>query len=226
MFGVHSNSKVQNIGFTGGYKPQYFIVAGDEGKFLQAVERKPEGSVVVTLDGEQGAGKTTTIYKFMHAFALPGNKCLFISGEEHPRSSLALEKVDKYLTKDSIKNIDAISDLDNINELYELINCYEVIFIDSWQKLIRMVGNLRLDEDLRKRFNGKVFVIIFQQTTTGRTKGGAEIVFDGDIITKMVKMPSFKDNYAYFDKNRYTKVPIENLRYNILSGKVFNPNEK
>ena len=69
-----------------------------------------------------------------------------------------------------------------------------------------------------------MFVVIFQQTTTGRTKGGAEVVFDGDIIIKMVKEASFNENYAYFDKNRYTLEPLENLRYNIASGKVYNPN--
>ena len=70
-----------------------------------------------------------------------------------------------------------------------------------------------------------MFVVIFQQTTTGRTKGGAEVVFDGDIIIKMVKCDSFSDNYAYFDKNRYTKVPIETIRYNIANGTVYNPQE-
>ena len=60
-------------------------------------------------------------------------------------------------------------------------------------------------------------------TLTGRTKGGSEVVFDGDIIIKMVKEGSFADNYAYFDKNRYTKVPIETVRYNIATGTCFNP---
>jgi hypothetical protein len=67
--------------------------------------------------------------------------------------------------------------------------------------------------------------VIFQQTTTGRTKGGSEVVFDGDIIIKMVKEKSFEDNYAYFDKNRYTKVPIETIRYNIATGTVYNPQQ-
>jgi antirestriction protein ArdC len=222
---LSKNPKVQKIGASNNHKSEYFKVSGEEGKFLQAVERKPVHSVVITMDGQQGAGKTTTLYKFMEAFANPGNKCLFISGEEHPCSDLAKEKVKKYLSPRAEQNIDSIGEVESQEELYNLIDPYEIIFIDSWQKLQRMVGNIRLDEDLRKRFHGKVFVIIFQQTTTGRTKGGAEIVFDGDIIIKMIKEAKFSDNYAYFDKNRYTKVPIETIRYNIASGKIYNPEQ-
>ncbi|QEE49598.1 DUF1738 domain-containing protein [Flavobacterium alkalisoli] len=220
------NPRVKNIGAAANEVPaQFFTVAGEVGKFLQAVERKPEHSVVITMDGEQGAGKTTTLYKFMNAFATPGNRCLFISGEEHPNSSLAKEKVEKYLSGQAQANIDTVGDVEDKQDLYDLVKDYEIIFIDSWQKLLRMVGTIHLDEDLRKRFNGKVFVIIFQQTTTGRTKGGSEVVFDGDIIIKMVKEASFADNYAFFDKNRYTKVPIETIRYNIATGTVYNPLE-
>ncbi|MFC7774096.1 zincin-like metallopeptidase domain-containing protein [Flavobacterium sp. GCM10027622] len=222
---ISTNPKVQKIGASNNHKSEYFKVSGEEGKFLQAVERKPIHSVVITMDGQQGAGKTTTLYKFMNSFAEPGNKCLFISGEEHPSSDLAKDKVKKYLSNSAQQNIDSIGELESQEELYKLISPYEIIFIDSWQKLQRMVGNIRLDEDLRKRFNGKVFVIIFQQTTTGRTKGGAEVVFDGDIIIKMIKEAKFSENYAYFDKNRYTKVPIETIRYNIASGKNYNPEQ-
>jgi antirestriction protein ArdC len=220
---LSKNPRVQKIGASNNQKSEYFKVSGEEGKFLQAVEKKPVHSVVITMDGQQGAGKTTTLYKFMEAFAASGNKCLFISGEEHPSSDLAKEKVNKYLSKQAQQNIETIDEVESQEELYKLIDPYEIIFIDSWQKLQRMIGNIRLDEDLRKKFNGKVFVIIFQQTTTGRTKGGAEVVFDGDIIIKMIKEAKFVDNYAYFDKNRYTKVPIETIRYNIASGKIYDP---
>jgi antirestriction protein ArdC len=205
---------------------EFYSVGGEVGRFLQQVERKPVHSVVITLDGEQGAGKTTTLYKFIDAFASEGNKCLFISGEEHPDSFLAKDKQEKYISKEALPNISTTGEVKSIEELYEIIDPFEIVFIDSWQKLLRMIGNIRLDEDLRKRFNGKVFVVIFQQTTTGRTKGGAEVVFDGDIIIKMVKEPNFSENYAFFDKNRYTLIPLETIRYNIANGTIYNPEEK
>lgn len=232
LFGVKKvtpkkSSKIQKIGLAGNnQESEFFSVSGEVGKFLQQVERKPFESVVITMDGEQGAGKTTTLYKFMDSFAVTGNKCLFLSLEEHPASSLAKDKVSKYLSSQSQDNIDTVGEVESVQELYDFIADYDIIFIDSWQKLLRMVGSIRLDEDLRKKFNGKVFVVIFQQTTTGRTKGGAEVVFDGDIIIKMVKEKSFAENYAYFDKNRYTLIPIENIRYNIASGTCYNPNEQ
>jgi antirestriction protein ArdC len=222
---VSDNPKVKKIGSSSNSSSEFFTVAGEVGEFLQQVEKKPVESVVITLDGSQGAGKTTTVYKFMDAFAAPGNKCLFISAEEHPESHLAIDKANKLLSDKAKQNIDIIGEVSNVEELYKVVAPYDIVFVDSWQKLQRMVGNIRLDEDLRKKFNGKVFVVIFQQTTTGRTKGGAEVVFDGDIIIKMVKCDSFADNYAYFDKNRYTKVPIETIRYNIANGIVYNPQE-
>lgn len=45
----------------------------------------------------------------------------------------------------------------------------------------------------------------------------------GDMLMKMTKEPRFADNYAYWDKNRYTKVPLETLRFNIAGGYVYNP---
>ena len=79
---------------------------------------------------------------------------------------------------------------------------------------------------MRQKFNGKVFFVIFQQTTEGRTKGGAEIVFDADTVIKMVKEKSFVDNYAYFDKHRYTEIPIENIKYMIGEGKTVIDNQE
>ncbi|MXN90142.1 DUF1738 domain-containing protein [Flavobacterium sp. Sd200] len=221
---VSKDPRIQKIGGGNNKPSEFYTVQGEVGKFLQRVERKPVQSVVITMDGEQGAGKTTTLYHFIEAFAAPGNKCLYISGEEHPDSTLATDKKEKYLSEAGNDNLDTIPEVTGPEDLYNLVKDYDVVFIDSWQKLVRMnCKGLRLDEDLRKRFNGKVFVIIFQQTTDGRTKGGAEVVFDGDIIIKMVKEARFSDNYAYFDKNRYTQVPLETIRYNIASGTCYNP---
>lgn len=224
---ISTNNKVKSINDIGQQESEFYTVNGEVGKFLQAVERKPYHSVVITLDGPQGAGKTTTLYNFMNAFAIAGNKSIFLSLEEHPESALAIEKRDKYLPDDAARrNISILGEVASKEELYEFIKDFDIIFLDSWQKLLRAIGNIHLDEDLRKKFHGKVFVVIFQQTTTGRTKGGAEVVFDGDIIIKMQKEASFTDNYAYFDKHRYTKIPVENIQYNIAGAYTYNPNQK
>ena len=223
---IHASSKIQKIGTSNNQQSEFFEVDGEVGKFLQQVEKKSVGSVVVTIDGEQGAGKTTMLYQYMQSFAVKGNKSLFLSLEEEPTSHLATSKAEKYITPQAKEFLDTVGEVENVAELYSFIEPYDIIFIDSWQKLQRMVGNIRLDEDLRKKFDGKAFIVIFQQTTTGRTKGGAEVVFDGDIIIKMKKEGSFEFNYAFFDKNRYTLVPIETIRYNIANQKCFNPEER
>lgn len=99
--------------------------------------------------------------------------------------------------------------------MHKWIEAHDVIVIDSWQKLIKQVGRIDFDEDLRKRHNGKIFVVIFQQTTTGRAKGGSDKVFDGDIIVLGHKGDNFRENYLYFDKNRYTRVDLDKIKYNI-----------
>ena len=200
-------------------KPAEFIsIEGETGKFLQRIERKPKGSVVITLDGPQGAGKTTVLYKFLNDFARSGNRCLLAPMEEHPDSLLATEKRDRYLSKKAQAYIDDVAGFDSYQEFTDVVKHYDVIFLDSWQKLLDQVGPLDLDKDVRNAFDGKIFVIIFQQTTTGRTRGGAKIVFDGDVIIKMEKANRFQDNYAYFDKHRYTTVPIDHIRYMVMEG--------
>lgn len=206
-------------------KAPLFNFPGETGKFFQAIERKPVESVVIGIDTAQGTGKTTSLYKCMNDFANGGNKCLFASLEEHPTSNLATSKRDKFLDPQAQNNIDTVAEFDNYEDFCNIVAGYDGIFIDSWQKLIKMMRAIHLDEDIRKAFNGKVFFIIFQQTTTGRAKGGAEIVFDCDIVTKGYKGASFSENYLFFDKNRYTEIPLENLKYMIEDGKTIIENE-
>lgn len=206
-------------------KAPLFNIPGETGKFFQAIERKPVGSVVIAIDTEQGTGKTTSLYKFMNDFAEGGNSCLFASLEEHPQSNLATSKRDKFLSQQAQNNIDTVYEFDDYNDFCNIVEGYDGIFVDSWPKLLNMMRGIHLDQDIRMKFDSKVFFIIFQQTTTGRTKGGAEIVFDCDVVTKGFKSTSFSENYLFFDKNRYTEIPLEHLKYMIAEGKTIIENE-
>ncbi|RRO19689.1 zincin-like metallopeptidase domain-containing protein [Flavobacteriaceae bacterium 14752] len=215
---VTKNSKIQNgASLNNDVEPEFWEIGGETGKFLQRVEKKPTHSIAITLDGDKGSGKTTTIYKFMNDFSKAG-KTLCATLEISPDSILTTEKKEQYIDDPGL--VDFIGDFDNKQEFYEIIQDYDFIFIDSWQKLLEMIGFINFDIDLRKKFDGKVFVVVFQQTTNGKTRGGAKIGFDGDIIIKVTKEKVFTDNFAWFDKHRYTLVDTSDIRYNVASGKV------
>jgi len=214
------DSRIKKLSDKSNEPIDFYNVAGETGKFLQLVERKSKESVAITLDGPQGAGKTTTMWKMMNDFASGGNEVLFFSLEEHPDSYLVEDKKNQYINDANLDLINMVGDVNDQTDFYSLVKQFDIIFIDSWQKLIEMVGKIKFDKDMRKHFDGKVFVVIFQQTVQGKTKGGADISFDGDIIIKLHKDESgdFSKNYAYYDKHRYTKKDINQLKYMIAAG--------
>lgn len=205
-------------------KSQLWKIPGATGKFLQDIERKPVESVAIVLSTPAGTGKTTSAYKWMNDFA-QNDPTLFLSLEEHPQSNLFMDKRDKYIDSNAQRRINAVGSIPDLETMHKWIAAHDVIVIDSWQKLVKQVGKIDFDEDLRKRHNGKVFIVIFQQTTTGRAKGGSDKVFDGDIIVMGHKGDRFTDNYLYFEKNRYTRVDLDKIHYNIADHKTYDPTE-
>ena len=65
-----------------------------------------------------------------------------------------------------------------------------------------------LDHDLRKKYNGKLFLIIYQLTEDSK-----ELEFDGDIILLIHVSADYRENYIYPKKNRYNAIPATQLRY-------------
>lgn len=219
---IEHDTKAKGLRYKGPINP-LFNVKGATGAFLGRLERKPQGSIIITLDAKQGAGKTTACWKFMNDVAGSGYKVLFASLEEHPSSNLFQEKIDNYIDP---QNVDAISVLDGFDDYEEFkkeVELADFIFIDSWQKLEKMLPKIDMDADIRNAFNGKVFPIVFQQTTTGRTKGGADKVFDADVVIKGYPGDSFDQNYFIAEKNRYTNGDIQKIAYNVANHYVYDP---
>lgn len=178
-----------------------FQVDGDIGKFLGPVERKPKESVVMTIDADHGAGKTTFLYQLMNATA-KRYPTAFFTLEEHKDSSLFERKRDEYIDPAVQQNIVPISsdDFEGMAQLQDIARYFDVIVIDSSKKL----PPFELDTDLRKAFDGKLIIIIYQRNQDGTMKGGSDAQFDGDMICKLVKHEgNFNKNYAYWNKNRY-----------------------
>lgn len=191
-----------------------FLVADEQmSLFLGALEKKTKDSLVITLTGKQGSGKTRFAFQFMNALA-QRYRVGHASIEEHPESVLYEEKAYQYLNDTALEHITA-QDVRSLAELDTMIRTNEVIVIDSFQKMRELAPNFEIDKDLRKKYDGKLFLVIFQQTADGKMRGGSKSQFDGDIILFTETFPDYRENYVYPDKNRYNKRPATELQYSI-----------
>ena len=196
-----------------------FLVADEQmSLFLGALEKKTKDSLVITLTGKQGSGKTRFAFQFMNALA-QHYRVGHASIEEHPESVLYEEKAYQYLNDTALEHITA-QDVRSLAELDTMIRTNEVIVIDSFQKMRELAPNFEVDKDLRKKYDGKLFLVIFQQTADGKMRGGSKSQFDGDIILFTETFPDYRENYVYPDKNRYNKRPATELQYSIYEQRM------
>ena len=191
-----------------------FIIAEPQMQaFLGDVERKSTGSTAITITGGAGSGKTRFAFQFINALA-QNYKVGHASLEEQPDSKLYFDKVQQYLDETAQANVEA-PEIENMQDLQALIERNDVIVIDSFTKIREWDRNFLLDRDLRKKYKGKLFLIIFQQTVAGNMRGGTTSEFDGDIILYTQVFPDYRENYIYPSKNRYNSTPREQLRYSV-----------
>ena len=196
-----------------------FLVADEQmSLFLGALEKKTKDSLVITLTGKQGSGKTRFAFQFMNALA-QRYRVGHASIEEHPESVLYEEKAYQYLNDTALEHITA-QDVRSLAELDTMIRTNEVIVIDSFQKMRELAPHFEIDKDLRKKYDGKLFLVIFQQTADGKMRGGSKSQFDGDIILFTETFPDYRENYVYPDKNRYNKRPTTELQYSIYEQRM------
>ena len=196
-----------------------FLVADEQmSLFLGSLEKKTKDSLVITLTGKQGSGKTRFAFQFMNALA-QRYRVGHASIEEHPESLLYEEKAYQYLNDTALEHITA-QDVRSLEELDAMIRSNEVIVVDSFQKLRELAPNFEVDKDLRKKYDGKLFLVIFQQTANGKMRGGSKSQYDGDIILFTETFPDYRENYVYPDKNRYNKRPATELQYSIYEKRM------
>ena len=196
-----------------------FLVADEQmSLFLGDLEKKTQDSLVITLTGKQGSGKTRFAFQFMNALA-QRYRVGHASIEEHPESVLYEEKAYQYLNDTALEHITA-QDVRSLAELDTMIHTNEVIVIDSFQKMRELAPHFEIDKDLRKKYDGKLFLVIFQQTADGKMRGGSKSQFDGDIILFTETFPDYRENYVYPDKNRYNKRPATELQYSIYEQRM------
>lgn len=196
-----------------------FLVADEQmSLFLGSLEKKTKDSLVITLTGKQGSGKTRFAFQFMNALA-QRYRVGHASIEEHPESVLYEEKAYQYLNDTALEHITA-QDVRSLEELDTMIRTNEVIVIDSFQKMRELAPNFEVDKDLRKKYDSKLFLVIFQQTADGKMRGGSKSQYDGDIILFTETFPDYRENYVFPDKNRYNKRPATELQYSIYEKRM------
>ncbi|OXG00021.1 antirestriction protein ArdC [Flavobacterium araucananum] len=218
MVNVNKNSLAYKMANKPSKVDLFKIENTDISEFLGNIEQKEKESVVITLTGGQGSMKTRMCFQFMNALA-QNYKTGHASIEEHPESSLYYNKAAEYLNAKALQNIEA-PEIKSVSDLEKLINNNDVIVIDSFSKMQEMHKGFEVDKDLRKKYDGKLFIIIFQQTSDGKMRGGSKSQFDGDVILFTEKMSNYKENYIWADKNRYQDKPLDELKFNIFNKKL------
>lgn len=193
----------------------YKIGNPDIAKFLGEVEIKEKESVGISITAPQGAGKTRFAFQLIDAFA-EDYKVGHASMEEHPDSSLYTSKAEEYIRPENFVNIDA-PDINSMADIHKLILNNDVIVIDSFEKLREIDKNIQVDQDFRKKYDGKLFIFIFQLTSDGKMRGGSKSQFDVDIVLETEKFEDYRENYIYPNKNRYNSIPTSDLKFSIYN---------
>lgn len=192
-----------------------FRLPGDLGKLLGDLERF---ELAITLEGDQGGGKTRFGYQLADAFAGLGNQIAVFSLEIGKRSDLIRRMREDYIDPANHSKIFITDQLpDDFDTIRKAAQQFDVVIIDSWNKL--NVHSSQFDK-LRKDFPNTIFIVIFQRTTQGTIRGGTAPLFDAGINLEVVKVDdTFQNNYAIATKNRYGET---GLQYNIHSGQIMN----
>lgn len=187
-----------------------FRLYGDIGKLLGDLE---QFELAITLEGDQGGGKTRFGYQLADAFANLGNRIAVFSLEIGKRSDLIRRMREEYVKPINQNKIFITDQLpDGFETIRKAAHDFDVVIIDSWNKL--NVHSSQFDK-LRKDFPDTIFIVIFQRTTQGTIRGGTAPLFDAGINLEVVKVDdTFRNNYAVATKNRYGET---GLQYNIHS---------
>jgi len=117
--------------------------------------------------------KTRMAFQFMNAMA-QNHKVGHASIEEHPESNLYFDKAEQYLNGKALNHIEA-PEIRSLQDLEQLISKNDVIVIDSFTKMQEMYKGFEVDKDLRKKYNGKLFLVIFNKPPMAKCEAEAKV---------------------------------------------------
>ncbi|WP_299221260.1 antirestriction protein [uncultured Aquimarina sp.] len=190
-----------------------FRLPGAMGELLGDLEKF---ELAITIEGDQGGGKTRFTYQLADAFAEIGNNVAIFTLEIGGKSDLINRMKDEYLSPQNRNRISRADQLPNgYSTITSAVGTFDVIIIDSWNK----TGLPSQDFDrLRKQYPDTIFIVIFQRTTQKTIRGGTAPLYDAGINIEVIKVDdSFRNNYAVTTKNRYG---ITGIKYNISTKEI------
>ncbi|AXT51351.1 antirestriction protein [Aquimarina sp. BL5] len=190
-----------------------FRLPGAMGELLGDLEKF---ELAITIEGDQGGGKTRFTYQLADAFAEMGNNVAIFTLEIGGKSDLITRMKNEYLSPQNRNRISRADRLPNgYNTITSAVGTFDVIIIDSWNK----TGLPSQDFDrLRKQYPDTIFIVIFQRTTQKTIRGGTAPLYDAGINIEVIKVDdTFQNNYAVTSKNRYG---ITGIKYNISTKQI------
>ncbi len=192
--------------------PGLFYLPGEIGKWLNKLQRY---KLMMLVHGESGAGKSELVKQLVNAFIDAGFSGGFFDIEQGGLISKdTQESLDRNIPKQNLDKIAFTAEAPNgLQTVKSVANNFDFVVVDSWQKLKAPMTQL---DDLRNEYPNTIWIIITQETTDGKAKGGSQASFDPPIRIKAFKVDNtFKNNYAELMKNRGNQQTI-GTKYNIF----------
>jgi antirestriction protein ArdC len=174
----------------------------------------------ITLEGDQGAGKSQLAWQLANGFAAKGKRVGIFCPEMKASSPVITRYRDTYIAPENLPNV-GINDSDDMTSemIGSLANHYDVAIVDSFTNL-KGYTQFQFTE-LFKSHPDKIIIGLFQRTTSGEIRGGNKPVFDAYMNIECAKVDdSFVNNYAVCTKNRFGAT---GPRYNISKRKIITP---
>lgn len=190
---------------------------GELGEFLGDMEKY---RLAITLEGDQGGGKTQFAFQLVDAFADLGMNIGVWSIEIGKQSDLIERHKENYIKPKNRQRV-FITDNDQFDTILEYASKFDVVVLDSFTKVKYQNGSYIESQELdrlRNDFPNTIFVPIFQRNSKGTIRGGPTPLFDAGVNIEVVKVdPTFVNNYAFTEKNRYG---AGGIKYNISKRKI------
>lgn len=194
-----------------GRKVQGKKFPGDLGKFIGELEQY---EYALVLRGDKGAGKSRLLYQLMNLFSSVGLEIGNFSLEMAKDSLISTGYMEQYVAPENRTRIKSSSEApQGIETIRKAAKFFDVIVIDSFSKI---AGAKQEDFDkLRKEFPNVYWLVIFQSTTSGKSRGGSMTEYDAGAVLQVNP-----GGVAIFEKNRYATAESMELAYLVFEQKA------